>query len=318
MIPQTTNHALFARDRYTSMHSFAYRALRNINGVHPTHFSRRSTCKAATHAVKERGLEASLSWVDAAHRKDVARVLELADRAADRWDILWTGFLPPPVVADSMAALADRTDVICVPWGGYAQAERCRLALGREELMEPLKADPQQLGGVAALQIKGNFMFDPAKHPDFLGALLGTGIVRERVGDVLVQGEVGAQALVDPELLEHLEGALGQVRTVPVEARRIPLSELSVRPPRQEELSSVEASLRLDAVASAGFRMSRSKMGELIKGGDVRLNWRTAGKPSLEVKPGDVISCAGKGRVEVRAVDMTKKEKYLVTLMRYV
>lgn len=43
-----------------------------------------------------------------------------------------------------------------------------------------------------------------------------------------------------------------QVRTVPVEVRRIPLSELSVRPPRQEEVSSVEASLRLDAIASAG------------------------------------------------------------------
>lgn len=24
-------------------------------------------------------------------------------------------------------------------------------------------------------QVKGNFMFDPAKHPDFLGAVLGTG-----------------------------------------------------------------------------------------------------------------------------------------------
>lgn len=39
---------------------------------------------------------------------------------------------------------------------------------------------------------------------------------------------------------------------MPVETRRIPLSELSVRPPRQEEFSSVEASMRLDAIASAG------------------------------------------------------------------
>lgn len=28
----------------------------------------------------------------------------------------------------------------------------------------------------------GNFMFDPATHRDFLGALLGTGVVRDRVG----------------------------------------------------------------------------------------------------------------------------------------
>lgn len=58
-----------------------------------------------------------------------------------------------------------------------------------------------------------------------------------------------------------------QVRTVPVQARGVPLSELRVRAPRLEELSSVEASLRLDAVASAGFRVSRSKMMDLIKSG---------------------------------------------------
>jgi hypothetical protein len=58
-----------------------------------------------------------------------------------------------------------------------------------------------------------------------------------------------------------------QVRTVPVQARGVPLSELRVRAPRVEELSSVEASLRLDAVASAGFRVSRSKMMDLIKSG---------------------------------------------------
>lgn len=40
-----------------------------------------------------------------------------------------------------------------------------------------------------------------------------------------------------------------------------------VRAPRVEEMSSVEASMRLDAVASAGFRVSRSKMMDLIKAG---------------------------------------------------
>ncbi len=68
----------------------------------------------------------ALAFVDPAHRKDVARVVEIAERASERWEVVWTDFLPPPVVADSMAALHGRSDVICVPWGGYAQAERCR------------------------------------------------------------------------------------------------------------------------------------------------------------------------------------------------
>ncbi|GIL70408.1 hypothetical protein Vretifemale_1174 [Volvox reticuliferus] len=296
----------------------AHKSLHSFASVSHRYYRRHCLCSTLTSAGKGSGTDTVLTWVDPDNRRDVARVLEIAERAAQRWDVVWTDFLPPPIVADSMAALTGRTDVVCLPWGGYAQAERCRLALGREELIEPLRADPQQLDGVAALQVKGNFMFDPAKHPDFLGAIIGTGVVREKIGDILIQGESGAQILVDPELVEHFEMSLVQVRTVPVEVHRIPLSELSVRPPRQEEISSVEASLRLDAIASAGFRVSRTKMGDLIKAGDVRLNWRSVSKTSVEVKAGDVISCSGKGRLEVRAAEMTRKEKYLVTLLRYV
>jgi RNA-binding protein YlmH len=35
--------------------------------------------------------------------------------------------------------------------------------------------------------VSGNFMFDAASHGDFLGAVLGTGIAREKVGDIILQ-----------------------------------------------------------------------------------------------------------------------------------
>lgn len=57
---------------------------------------------------------------------------------------------------------------------------------------------------------------------------------------------------------------------MPVQTRRIELSELRVRPGKVEASKSVEASLRLDAIASAGFKMSRSKMLDRIKAGGVR------------------------------------------------
>ena len=64
--------------------------------------------------------------------------------------------------------------------------------------------------------------------------------------------------------------ARAQVRRVPVQTARMALAELGVAPPRIEEIRSVEASLRLDAVASAGFRMSRAKAADLVKAGDIR------------------------------------------------
>jgi hypothetical protein len=63
-------------------------------------------------------------------------------------------------------------------------------------------------GGV---QVKGNFMFDAASHRDFLGACLGTGIDRRTIGDILVQGDQGAQILCTPEMAPFLEMSLTQV-----------------------------------------------------------------------------------------------------------
>ncbi len=64
--------------------------------------------------------------------------------------------------------------------------------------------------------------------------------------------------------------ALLQVGKVSVETQEMALSELKVREPQVQDIKSVEASLRLDAIASAGFRMSRSKITDMIKKGDVR------------------------------------------------
>jgi len=74
--------------------------------------------------------------------------------------------------------------------------------------------------------------------------------------------------------------------------------------------------MRLDAIASAGFRVSRSKMADLINAGDVRINWKAAKQASTTVQPGDLISVRGKGRLEVGEVATTKKQRYRVQLTR--
>ena len=61
-----------------------------------------------------------------------------------------------------------------------------------------------------------------------------------------------------------------QVRTVPVITQQVDLSELAVTEVKVQEIRTVEASLRVDAIASAGFRTSRAKIADLVKAGEVR------------------------------------------------
>ena len=283
----------------------------------------------------------------------VARIVEKAQAASDQWRVETTAFLDPALAADALMCLERAADVAALPWGGHERAERVRLIMGRPETLgEPWEegggdealgdealgdaaaATPRKKGAafpadsfralasdtdgaVVFLDVRGNFVFDAADHRDFLGAVLGTGIERDRIGDIYVNGERGAAVLCAPEMATFLQSALVSVRSVPVKCFVEPLSNLRLPPARRDEFTSIEASMRLDAVASAGFRMSRSKMSAHIAAGAVRGNWREGCKPKTTVGSGDVISLRGKGRVEVGDVGETKKGKFQVELVRY-
>nr|KJB81957.1 hypothetical protein B456_013G169000 [Gossypium raimondii] len=113
--------------------------------------------------------------------EEVKHILDTARRAATRREVFHTDFLTPPVLKESMIVLQKLADVKAVAQGGYPQAERCRLSIGHSEV---LTNDPNV---VAAINISGNFSFQPCSHGDFLGAILGKGIAREKLGDIILQ-----------------------------------------------------------------------------------------------------------------------------------
>ncbi|WVZ00802.1 hypothetical protein V8G54_026871 [Vigna mungo] len=243
--------------------------------------------------------------------KEVKHILEMARRASSKRETLHTDFLTPPVLKESMQVLEKLADVKAITQGGYPQAERCRISVGHPEKMT---SDPDI---ISALSIKGNFQFEPCSHGDFLGSILGTGIVREKLGDIILQGEQGAQIIVVPELVEFLMSTLVKVRNVPVTCTKIPLISLDYEPPRTKSFKTIEASLRVDALASAGFKISRSKLVEMISNGDVRVNWIPVTTKGNTLKSGDIVSVSGKGRLKIGEINSTKKGKFAVELIRY-
>lgn len=247
----------------------------------------------------------------------IARVIDRAEQAIRTWEPVATDFLSPPELFEAQAVFERLTEVHTIASGGYPQAERQRLMIARSEIPFAQQFDGQPVP-LAALNIAGNFLFDTASHRDFLGSLLGTGLVRDKVGDIIVLGERGAQAIVVPELVDFLTSSLTQVRSVPVKTQVIALTELRVREPRKKEMTTVEASMRLDAVASAGFGMSRSKMADMITAGDVRVNWKPVTQASHSLQMGDLVAIRGKGRLEIGEVAVTKKQRYRVQLTRLV
>ncbi|MEI3304570.1 MAG: S4 domain-containing protein [Dysosmobacter sp.] len=88
---------------------------------------------------------------------------------------------------------------------------------------------------------------------------------------------------------------------------------------RCEEVRDTVTSLRLDAVASTGFRMARGKAAELIASGRVQVNWRECTKPDQLLAEGDTVSARGFGKFELAEVGgMTKKGRISIVVKRYI
>jgi hypothetical protein len=123
--------------------------------------TRRATAAAA--AAAPRGLD--LAGVDPAHRDEVAHVVEQAQRAAASWATAHSAFLYQPVAADALAVLSRLADVSGAAWGGYAQAERVRLAVGRIETLAGAADDPGAHpafeNSVVLLSVKGRVQLLP-------------------------------------------------------------------------------------------------------------------------------------------------------------
>ncbi|KAK3165430.1 hypothetical protein QOZ80_1AG0033070 [Eleusine coracana subsp. coracana] len=278
----------------------------------PYYFFSRGRCGATiavtAGAAKDSAVNAS---VDRNVAEEVRNILYMAERASQRRDVFHTNFLTPPIIKEAMVAIEKLADIKAVAQGGYPEAERCRISVGHPD---SLTSNPDT---VAALSISGNFRLEPCSHGDFLGAILGTGITREKVGDILLQGEKGAQILVDPELVDYLTSTLEKVGKVGVSCTQIPLLALEYEPPRTKSFKTVEASLRVDALASAGFKISRTKLASLISAGDVRVNWTPVLKNGVTLKSGDVVSVSGMGRLKIGEIVTTRKGKYAVELIQY-
>lgn len=177
--------------------------------------------------------------------------------------------------------------------GGYSGAERKRIVIFPEYLFPDL-VDKQ----IKIYQLDGNFAFQKLSHRDFLGALMGLGLKRKVIGDILVHSDF-AQIIVAAEIEDIIELKLKNVHQVPVKVKEITEDEI-VKPVRHEkEILTTVASMRLDAVASSGFGDSRNKMSRDITNEKVKLNWRVEADPAAEVEIGDLISVRGRGRVKV-------------------
>ncbi|MCF6094742.1 YlmH/Sll1252 family protein [Microaerobacter geothermalis] len=214
-----------------------------------------------------------------------------------------TDFLDPrkQYIVESMANRY--SEVSAFFFGGYEGAERKR------GLIVPSYDHVNEADfSISFLEIHYSQKGKQLEHRDFLGAFLGLGIKREKFGDILLAER--CQVVIAAEMKDYITLYLNQVHRQSVTISMITKDDLVIPSISLKEISITVSSLRVDAIASEVYHLSRSKVLSPIRAGHLKVNWKIIDNPSEPVSQGDVISLRGFGRFHILGIEgKTKKGK---------
>lgn len=176
-------------------------------------------------------------------------------------------------------------------FGGYENAERQIAVFGNEEDFGYSPSYPIVCILVSPLMQK---FADDLTHRDFLGSVLGLGIKRETIGDIIIKNNTGYIFCLNT-IADFITENLKKVRHTSVKCEKV------TETPEEVNLESTEkfiivASERLDVIIAEIYNLSRSESNNLFLAKKVFVNGKLTENNSHKIKTGDIVSVRGFGR----------------------
>ncbi|MFC0188972.1 RNA-binding protein [Fictibacillus aquaticus] len=226
---------------------------------------------------------------------------------AQQYSVRLTDFLNPREQHITQQIIGNHPDVSLSFWGGSSYSERKRALLH-----PPFVPVHQEDYKVSCFEVNYPAKFIKLEHKDILGSLMNLGVKREKYGDIIVSGET-IQIAAAGEIADYLSVNFEKAGRAAVSLKPLK-GDLLASEEEYIEKSGTVTSLRLDAVMSEIYSISRSKASALISGSKVKVNWRTIENTSFEMAAGDHLSVRGYGRSKLISIDgQTKKDKQRIS-----
>ncbi len=241
----------------------------------------------------------------------LARVLDKYEQMERRSAPTATGFLSPreQKLAEAVLHAAGVHSGYAFD-GGWRDAER-RVLLFLPEWAEGMEAE------LAFLRAGFHGADSALSHRDLLGSLMGLGVTREKLGDILVSPH-SADLIAAPSLRDFLLQNWESAGRVKLSVSEIGREDLLLPEVKVKTVRDTVNSLRLDAVVASAFSMSRGRAAELIEAGKVSLDHMPCEKCDKAVSEGAVLSVRGLGKAKLTEVGgLSKKGRTGITIERY-
>lgn len=244
----------------------------------------------------------------------LAQVIDKLNKAQQKNILTTTHFLNEHQRAVAEQLIRDCGNPAHVFYGGYDDAQRTVLVFLPDYFM-PDDITSDDINPIACIRAEYS-QANSLTHRDFLGGILGTGVKREMIGDILV-GSKSCDIIVMKEIAPYLENNFFSAGRVKLDVSVIPLDSINIPEAKLKIINDTVASLRLDSVVSSGFSVSREKAAEAIRAGKVFLNHIECSKIDKQVDEGDCITVRGMGRIVLQQIgNRTKKGRIQILIAK--
>lgn len=249
------------------------------------------------------------------------RLRDLSRRSYNNNQYTFTDFLAMADLSDfyDMTVLPSTHEMSLAPCGytvngGYEGAERCMIRFGNEEELGYDQPFPMNCIKISPLQDKFS---DALSHRDFLGALMNLGIEREKLGDILVKGN-SCFVFANETVTEVIIREITRVKHTSVIAK-IADNEMEAYKPMLEAGTVQAKSPRIDSFIAKVHKLSRNDSAQLFVTSKVFVNGRLMSNESYQLKPEDVITVRGFGKVIYHGESgSTRKGNMILNYERYI
>ena len=243
-------------------------------------------------------------------RVAMRRVLDLIESTITRHTVQCTDFLEPNLIELSQSILNRFTDIKYSIDGGFNNAERQMICIYPWYHFYNQKTDLN----IKGISITGNIQ--GLRHSDVLGSILGLGIIRDKIGDIAFFDEK-IKVAVHTDVYDFVLGHLGKIGREYVSVDPIGVDQLGEVIYSGTTKMIIAASMRLDALVSGVYNISRAQAKDLISKDLVKLNHRTENRSHIEGAIGDLVSTRGYGRFRVESLDgVTRSDRIRLTVFQ--
>lgn len=247
-----------------------------------------------------------------------SRIADRIRQAEEGFYITNTDFLDLHQQALAREECRGHSDLRFWFYGGYEDAERRILIIAPKDYGETLEDVLGIEEFLQVIHVETGGSDRKLSHRDYLGSVLGLGIERRMIGDILVD-EKGADMIVRPDISTFLEQEYRSVGRTDAKIEVRPIGELAVPERRVQVIRDTLPSLRLDNVVSTAFKLSRSDAVKGIRSGIVSVDHMECTKIDQRIDEGAVIVLRGKGKAVLQEIGgESKKGRIWVEILRYV